>query len=81
MDVKTSNFGCSAFTAQTPEGERIFGRNYDYSPTDALVVYTEPKDGKPDLIITAAIRCVLDNCATVDEAAELLYQLCAFPSA
>lgn len=39
------NLACSAFTAGTPEGQRLFARNFDYDDTDTLVVYTEPKDG------------------------------------
>lgn len=136
VEIDTGNFGCCAFTAETPEGQRIFGRNFDYEETDTLVFYTDPEDGyasygvtdlkffdigekqefdgssviakalmlaapyvtmdgineagvgvgilqldidelhqdngKPDLLIFAAIRGILDNCATVDEAIELL---------
>lgn len=136
IEIDTGNFGCCAFTAATPEGQRLFGRNFDYEETDTLVVYTEPKDGyasygvvdlkffdigtkngmeadslpakafmlaapyatmdginetglgigilqlnidelhqdngKSDLLIFAAIRGILDKCATVDEAIALL---------
>lgn len=136
IELDESNFGCSAFTAATPEGQRLFGRNFDYDETDTLVFYTEPNggyasygvtdlkffdigtkngldgnsipakalmlaapyatmdgineagvgvgilqldidelhqdNGKPDLLIFAAIRGILDNCASVDEAIELL---------
>lgn len=136
VEIDTGNFGCCAFTAETPDGQRIFGRNFDYEETDTLVFYTDPEDGyasygvtdlrffdigaeqsldgndiaakalmlaapyvtmdgineagvgvgilqldidelhqdngKPDLMIFAAIRGILDNCATVDEAIELL---------
>ncbi len=136
IEVDTSNFGCSAFTAATPDGQRLFGRNFDYDETDTLVFYTDPKDGyasygvtdlkffdigtknglngnsipakalmlaapyatmdgineagvgvgilqldidelhqdngKSDLLIFAAIRGILDKCATVDEAIAFL---------
>lgn len=136
IEFDTSNFGCSAFTAATPDGQRLFGRNFDYEETDVLVFYTEPKNcyasygvtdltffdigtkngldgnslpakalmlaapyvtmdgineagvgvgilqldidelhqdnGKPDLLIFAAIRGILDKCATVDEAIAFL---------
>ena len=45
IEFDTDNFGCSAFTAATPDGQRLFGRNFDYDETDTLVIYTEPKDG------------------------------------
>lgn len=136
VELDTGNFGCSAFTAETPEGSRLFVRNFDYDETDTLVIYTEPEDGyasygvvdlkffgigenesldgsslpakalmlaapyttmdgineagvgvgilqldidelhqdngRPDLLIFAAIRGILDKCAGVDEAIDLL---------
>lgn len=45
IEVDPDNFGCAAFTAASPDGQYLFGRNYDYYDTDALVVYSEPKDG------------------------------------
>ena len=35
--------GCSTFTAETPQGQRLFGRNHDMAPTSALVCFTAPK--------------------------------------
>lgn len=136
IEFDSDNFACAAFTAQTPEGKRLFGRNFDYEETDTLVIYTAPKDGyasygvvdlrffdigtedgldggsiparalmlcapyvtmdgineagvgvsilqldiselhqdngKSDLLITSAIRGILDKCATVDEAIAFL---------
>ncbi|MBO5266037.1 MAG: linear amide C-N hydrolase [Ruminiclostridium sp.] len=136
LEFDTGNFGCCGFTAGTPEGQRLFGRNFDYEETDTLIFYTDPKDGyasygvtdlkffdigtkqgfdansvpakalmlaapyvtmdgineaglgvgilqldidelhqdngKPDLLIFAAIRGILDKCATVDEAIAFL---------
>lgn len=136
VEFDPDNLGCSAFTAETPEGHRIFTRNFDYDDTDTLIIYTEPKDGyasygvvdlrffdietedgldgdslpakalmlcapyvvmdginekgvgvsilqldiaelhqdggKNDLLVSSAIRGILDKCATVDEALALL---------
>lgn len=135
-DIQKSNFGCAAYTAESDTGHRLFGRNYDYSETDTLVIYNEPKNGyksyavtdlrfigvgkdcayspdsltgkalmlampyasmdginekglgvsileltttelhqdngKNDLLISAAIRGILDTCADIDEALALL---------
>ncbi|MBQ7002779.1 MAG: linear amide C-N hydrolase [Oscillospiraceae bacterium] len=132
IPIDPDNFGCCGFAAETPEGKHLFGRNFDYDETDALLVYTDPKDGyaalsmvdlrffdigteagmegdslaakaimlaapyiamdgvneagvgvgilqlsidelhqdngKPDLLVYAAIRGILDKCATVEEA-------------
>ncbi len=45
VEMNKADFGCSAFSAETPEGKYLFGRNFDYDETDALIVYTEPDDG------------------------------------
>lgn len=43
------DLGCSTFNAVTPEGEAIFGRNFDLSYSPALMVRTEPKDAYASL--------------------------------
>ena len=129
-------FGCAAFAAVTPEGDHLFGRNFDLFETDTLLIYSHPDgayesigiadlgvfgvgqtasispdssfgklimvvtpyaivdgmnekgvgtgilqlnieethqdNGKPDLLVFCAIRGILDNCASVDEALEFL---------
>ena len=130
-------FGCSSFAGVTQEGHHVFARNYDYSETDCLMIYTHPNNGyasigfsdlgflglagkrpsmspddtygkvamrlapyvtcdginekglgvsilmldklelhqdqgKDDILITVALRAILDKCATVDEAVDLL---------
>lgn len=39
------NLGCSTFAAKTPEGDALFGRNFDMYHSPALFVRTAPKDG------------------------------------
>ena len=46
MQLKTTDISCSAFTADTEEGDRVFGRNYDFSPTNTAIVYTNPGEGR-----------------------------------
>lgn len=134
--TNNGNFGCSAFTAADENGNRLFGRNFDYEDTDTLIIYSEPKDayasyavsdlkffgigttdgleanslaaravmlaapyicmdginekgvgvgilmlytpefhqdnGKTDLLVSAAIRGILDKCASVEEVIEFL---------
>lgn len=45
LDVDLSRFACSAFIADTPEGDCIIGRNYDYVKTDTMLVFTSPEEG------------------------------------
>ena len=44
MKMKAPTIGCSSFTAGTPEGDRLFGRNYDFSKTTGMIVYTTGSD-------------------------------------
>lgn len=46
MNLKTTDIACSAFTADTEDGDRVFGRNYDFSPTNTAIVYTNPGKGR-----------------------------------
>lgn len=46
MHIKTSSIACSAFTADTQSGGRVFGRNYDFSATNTAIVYTDPGEGR-----------------------------------
>ena len=136
FDESNFRMGCAAFAASTPEGDHLFGRNFDYMETDIVLVHSQPRglyesigiadlgvlgvgrtenispdspmgrmymiitpymvvdgmnekglgvgilelsteethqdNGKPDLVIYSAIRGILDNCASVDEALALL---------
>ena len=36
------DFGCATFAATTPEGDHIFGRNFDFPETDTLLIYSHP---------------------------------------
>ncbi len=45
IKIDVEKFGCASFAAQTADGKHIFGRNFDYPPTDTLVIHTNPKDG------------------------------------
>jgi len=37
--------GCTSFTAQSPTGELLVGRNFDYPKTAMILVHTKPKKG------------------------------------
>ena len=45
VNLEGNSFGCSAFSAKTPDGHSLMGRNYDYPETDVLMIYTDPADG------------------------------------
>lgn len=47
--INIDDFGCSAFSAASSDGDSLMGRNFDYDETDALIVYTNPSDGYASL--------------------------------
>lgn len=45
LEVNQDYVACSAFLTQNEEKQYLAGRNFDYSETDLLTVYTNPDDG------------------------------------
>ena len=45
LEFSIPDLGCSTFSAQTEDGDRIFGRNFDLTYSPALFVVTEPDNG------------------------------------
>lgn len=44
LSIEAPEIGCSSFTAVTPDNKRLFGRNYDFSKTTGMLVYTTGSD-------------------------------------
>jgi len=44
-DVQTGKFGCSTICTQDEHGTVFFGRNYDWTECQTMIVHTGPKDG------------------------------------
>lgn len=47
---------CSSFTAKTSEGDVLFARNYDFSKTNACIVFTEATEGRHATISTVDLQ-------------------------
>lgn len=45
LEFSIPDLGCSTFTAQTQEGDYVFGRNFDLTYSPALFVETAPVEG------------------------------------
>ena len=58
LDLRISDpqIGCSSFTARTPEGDVIFARNYDFSKTNTLIVFTDAREGRHATISTVDLQ-------------------------
>lgn len=58
MNIGESDIGCSSFTAATPEGDRLFARNYDFSRTNTCIVYTNPGNGRHSSVSTVDLQFI-----------------------
>lgn len=56
MTIEQSEIACSAFTAVTPEGDVLFGRNYDFSQTNTALVFTEPGNDRYASVSTVDLQ-------------------------
>mgnify|MGYP001625316881 FL=1 len=56
MGLQTSEIACSAFTAVTEDGDRVFGRNYDFSKTNTCIVYTDAGNGRHATVSTVDLQ-------------------------
>lgn len=46
INIDAPEIGCASFTGVDENGDRYFGRNYDFSTTTGMIVRTNPKDGR-----------------------------------
>lgn len=46
INIASPDIGCSSFTCVDADGNRYFGRNYDFSTSTAMIVRTNPGDGR-----------------------------------
>ena len=45
IDLRGGTFGCSTISAETPGGDAVFGRNFDWGTCTALIVQTSLAEG------------------------------------
>lgn len=46
INIEAPEIGCASFTGVDENGDKYFGRNYDFSTTTGMIVRTNPKDGR-----------------------------------
>lgn len=56
INITSPSIGCSSFTAQTQEGDRLFARNYDFSKTNTCLVFTEQNPGRHASVSTIDLQ-------------------------
>lgn len=45
LNLNITGAGCTAFTAETPDGDRLYARNFDFEYAPPLVLHTKPRNG------------------------------------
>ena len=56
LQISAPEIGCSSFTAATQDGDRLFARNYDFSKTNTMLVFTEQNEGRHASISTVDLQ-------------------------
>ena len=56
LGISDPEIGCSSFTARTAEGDALFARNYDFSKTNTVLVFTEKNEGRHASISTVDLQ-------------------------
>ena len=59
---------CSAFLTQNADGGYLTGRNFDYSETDLLAVYTTPRDGYASIAMAPLAALNIDFSQGIEKA-------------
>ncbi len=49
ISLVVGGFGCSTFSVPSPDGDALFGRNFDWYKCDALIVEAHPENGYTSL--------------------------------
>lgn len=56
LNMTAPEIGCSSFTATAANGDALFARNYDFSKTNAMLVFTEANEGRHATISTVDLQ-------------------------
>ena len=56
LAMESPEIGCSSFTARTEDGDVLFGRNYDFSKTNTVIVRTEGTGDRHSTISTVDLQ-------------------------
>lgn len=56
LNMTAPEIGCSSFTATAENGDALFARNYDFSKTNAMLVFTDANKGRHASISTVDLQ-------------------------
>ena len=78
IGIETTDISCSSITATTADGDRIFGRNYDFAQTNNCIVYTAPSDGRHASVSTIDLQFIsIENEVGIDGIMDYVMTLAA----
>ncbi len=78
MSIEESDIACSSFTAQTEDGDYLFGRNYDFDQTNTAIVHTNPGNGRHASVSTVDLQFIgIDTEKGVDGLSDKIKMLAA----
>ncbi len=78
ISIASPDIGCSSFTSVDADGNRYFGRNYDFSTSSAMIVRTNPGDGRYASVSSVDLQFIgIKNGAHVDSLMQKLICLAA----
>ena len=56
LNMSAPEIGCSSFTSTAENGDVLFARNYDFSKTNTMLVFTEANEGRHATISTVDLQ-------------------------
>ena len=56
LNMTAPEIGCASFTATAENGDALFARNYDFSKTNAMLVFTDANEGRHASISTVDLQ-------------------------
>lgn len=56
ISIEAPEIACSSFTATTEDGDFLFGRNYDFDPTNTAIIKTNPGNGRHASVSTVDLH-------------------------
>ena len=78
IEIASPDIGCASFTCVDADGNRYFGRNYDFSTSTAMIVRTNPGDGRYASISSVDLQFLgIKNGAPLDSMMQKLICLAA----
>lgn len=78
INISSPDIGCASFTGVDEDGNRYFGRNYDFTTSTAMIVRTNPSDGRYASISSVDLQFLgIKNGAPVDSLVQKLICLAA----